>query len=61
MDKFSIELTQIFTIYVKKVDLFFRAFGGSLGSVLDSHAAGPGSIPDCASVVKVMRVCLSAE
>ena len=40
----------------QKRDVFLRAFGGPLGSVLDSHAAGPGSIPDYASVMKVARV-----
>jgi hypothetical protein len=45
--------TRIFTIHVENVYIFFRAFGGSLGSVLDSHADGPGSIPAVSGVMKV--------
>jgi len=45
----------------QKIDIFLRAFGGSLGSVLNYHAAVQGSIPHCASVMKVVCVfeCLS--
>jgi hypothetical protein len=45
----------------RKISVFFRASGGSFGSVLDSHAGGPGSIPHVGgSVVKVVVVGLSS-
>jgi hypothetical protein len=53
--KCNIQCTQIFTTYVEKINVFSRTSSGSLGSVLDSHAGGPVSIPDVGdSVMKVV-------